>query len=1010
MEFKAFHKSLDVLTSGTEPARAYYIPYQDAEAARVGDRTKSQYFKSLCGEWNFRYYNSFEDIDEDLSALSADDFEETLPVPSNWQMFLGRGYDVPNYSNSEYPYILDPPHVPTENPCGVYNRDFYLTEAFCERDLFLNFEGVDSAFYVWINGSFVGYSTVSHSTNEFDISKFVNSGKNTITVLVVKWNSQSYLEDQDMWRLSGIFREVYILARAKERINDIYVKTVLSDDFTHGVIEIAPEYTLAKSLDYMLISPDGYEIDGGSIKKSGKIEVDSPLLWSSEEPNLYDLYLFCGDEVVLIRVGFKRVEKRGKVIYINGKKVKALGANRHESHPSLGHVVPYDHMERDIKIIKSHGCNMIRTSHYPNDPRFYELCDKYGLYIVNEADLECHGLVFAEPRGDIAWDMLSDSDEWTESYLLRARKLFERDKNHPCVAIWSLGNESGMGKNPLAMRDYIKSRCPDALVHFESCSAAHSVKGKEFRDEMDLSSHMYSSPEQCLEYIKDKKQPHPVFLCEYIHGMGNGPGGVKEYVDMFWEHDEFFGGCVWEFCDHAVEVTLDNGKKAYMYGGDFGDKPNAGNFCVDGFVYPDRRVHVGLLELKAAYQPFTAELLDISDGTVEIKNRRFFTDLSDLYLSWALECNGKKIKSGCVENLAIKPQSKRRYNLFDADELCFEGEYFLNLSFMSKVDTLSYKAGYEVGFIQLEVANVVDDEKEETENPLSYPVELIENERFFTLSAGETSVTVEKAKGHITKIVNSGKNMLSKPISFNFWRAPTDNDKLMKHEWMLYGVHEFCYDCRSCEILSKTQNEVVIKSEFAVAQKRLSPFARITLHMTFNSLGEILYEIKVNIEKPIAHIPRFGLEIVMPKGNERMRFFGKGPHDAYCDKQLSSYVSLFDTTVTDNFEHYIKPQENGAHMGTRFGFVGSEIGHGLTFSRFDKDDTFYFNGMHYSKEDLTETSHDHELTAREETYVYVDFKMHGIGTNSCGHEPFEAYRFTEKDFSCAIVIKPDKAD
>ena len=1008
MKFEALHKKLENISVGAEAPRSYFIPYEDAEKARVGDRTKSAYFKTLCGEWNFRFYNSFEEIDEDLSALTCEDFTETLPVPSNWQMFLERGYDVPNYSNVEYPFIMDPPNIPTDNPCGVYNRDFYLSEAFCERDLYLNFEGVDSCFYLWINGTFVGYSTVSHSTNEFDIGKFVHTGRNTVTVLVVKWNPQSYVEDQDMWRLSGIFREVYILARSKERISDVFVKPTLSDDFKKGVVEVSAEYVKAKSLDYLLLSPEGYEIDGGSIKNSGKIEVNLPSLWSSETPSLYDLYLFCGDEVILVRVGFKRIEKKGKVVYINGKKVKALGVNRHESHPRLGHVVPLDHMENDIKIIKQQGCNMVRTSHYPDDPRFYELCDKYGLYVVDEADLECHGMcLWGGNYGASEWDMLSDSDDWTEVYLTRARKLFERDKNHPSIVMWSLGNESGMGKNHLIMRDYIKSRDKDALVHYEGCTSNKSPKAAEYHSEMDFMSHMYATPEQCEGFIKDKNEPNPMFLCEYVHGMGNGPGSIKEYVDMFWKHDAFFGGCVWEYCDHSVEITLPDGKKAYTYGGDFGDSPTQQNFCVDGYVYPDRRLHVGFKELKAAYQPFTAELLDIQDGSVRIRNRRFFTDLSDLCLSWTLECNGKAVKSGCVDTLKIGPQSARTYNLFDGDDLCYEGEYFLNLRFVSKQDTLWAKSGFEVGFIQLEVANVVDDEKDEEDTITAFTPELVENDRFFTLSAGETSVVIEKAKGHVTRIINEGKDLLASPIKFNFWRAPTDNDRIMINEWRKYGLDDLYYDCRACEVVSKTDSEIVVKSEFVAAKKFQSPFCRIVLHITLNSRCEILYESKVNIEKPIAHIPRFGLELVMPKGSERMRYFGKGPHDAYSDKQLSSYVSLFDTTVTDNFEHYVMPQENGAHIGTRFGFVGSEIGHGLTFKRFDKDDTFYFNAMHYSAKDLTDTDHDHKLIEHEETYVYVDFKMHGIGSQSCGPEPFPQYRFTEKDFSCAIVIKPD---
>lgn len=1006
MDFKPFNESLSTISVGTEKPRAYFVPHATAESAKSGERERSQYFKSLCGEWHFRFYESFEKAKYEVEKLSLSDFYETIPVPSNWQLFTNRNYDVPNYSNVEYPYIMDPPNVPKENMCGVYMRDFTLTKNMCERDLFLNFEGVDSCFYLWVNEKFVGYSSVSHSTNEFNISPYVCEGKNTVKVLVVKWNAQSYIEDQDMWRLSGIFREVYILARSRERISDVYVKSNVSADLSSAVLEINPEYFGTCELDYILLSPDGYEVSSGSVKKHGSIKLENVLLWSNEEPYLYELYLFCSDEVILINVGFKRVEIKNRVVYINGKKVKALGINRHESHPERGHAVTPLDIERDIQIIKSHNCNMIRTSHYPNDVRFYDLCDKYGIFVVNEADLECHGLVFASQGAFDYWDTLSDSEEWKEAYLVRAIKLFERDKNHVCVTIWSLGNEAGMGKNFLAMRDYIKSRCPDSLVHYEGCSSGKSRLAVEYHNEMDFMSHMYASPEQCVGFIKDKNEKNPVFLCEYAHGMGNGPGSLLEYTDLFRKYPEFFGGCVWEYCDHAVSVKGDDGKSAYMYGGDFGDEPNQANFCVDGYVYPDRRVHAGLKELKTAYQPFTATLLDLSQGVVEIANRRFFTSLCDLSLSYVLECNGKPIKSGFIDKLDINPGKKKKYTLFDGDDFIYEGEYFLNLRFVSRLDTLSYKAGYEVGFIQLELANVVDDEKEESEPLFKNVPTYEEKDGFITVFVGETTVVIDKSLGHICQISDNGRKLLSSPVKFNFWRAPTDNDIRMKEHWRTFGLDKLVFDCRECKIDSSFEDEIVIKSTFCVAPKFLQPFCFITLHTTINSNGEIIYEIKVNIKSKTEHIPRFGLEIAMTGENERIRFFGKGPHDAYSDRQLSNYVSLFDTTVTDNFEHYIKPQENGSHIDTRFAFVTNAHGHGLEFCRFDKNDTFYFNAMHYTKEDLTNTTHDHLLKARDESFVYIDFKMHGIGSNSCGPEPFEKYRFVEKDFSCSLIIKP----
>lgn len=1007
MDFQPFHEKLNTLCIGTEKPRAYFVPHSNAESAKSGDRTRSEYFKSLCGTWHFRFYESFEKAKCEVEHIDLSDFDETIPVPSNWQLFTNRGYDIPNYSNVEYPYIMDPPNVPKENPCGVYFREFNLTENMCKRDLFLNFEGVDSCFYLWINEKFVGYSSVSHSTNEFNISTLVHEGKNTVKVLVVKWNAQSYIEDQDMWRLSGIFREVYILARSHERISDVYVKSNVSEDLSVSELEIIPEYFGAKGLDYILLSPDGYEVCSGSAKKSAKVEISNPLLWSNETPYLYELYLFCSDEVILINVGFKRVEIINRVVRINGKKIKALGINRHESHPDFGHAVPFCDMERDIQIIKSHNCNMIRTSHYPDDVRFYDLCDKYGIFVVNEADLECHGIALSSEGAFDSWDTLSDSDEWKEVYLNRAIKLFERDKNHVCVTIWSLGNEAGMGKNFLAMRDYIKSRYPHALVHYEGCSSGKSKKAVEYHNEMDFMSHMYATPEQCVGFMKDKNEKNPVFLCEYAHGMGNGPGSLLEYTDAFRKYPQFFGGCVWEYCDHSVAVELEDGKRAYMYGGDFGDAPNQGNFCVDGYVYPDRRVHVALKELKAAYQPFTAAVKDLTCGEVEIQNRRFFTSLSDLSLSYVLECDGKPIKSGFIASLDIAPQKKKKYCLFSDEDFIYEGEYFLNLRFVSKLDTLSYKAGYEVGFVQLELASVVDDEKEEKSDSLSdCNVNYKEDDIYITLDIGETTLVIDKTLGNISQISDNGKNLLSKPVKFNFWRAPTDNDIRMKNHWKEFGLDELYYDCRECKIYSVSQKEVTVRSEFCAAKKYQEPFCYITLYITFNSSGEIIYETKVSIKRKIEHIPRFGLEIAMPKENEKIRFFGKGPHDAYSDRQLSNFVSMFDSTVTENFEHYIKPQENGAHADTRFAFVTNAYGHGLEFCRFDKNDTFYFNAMHYTATDLTNTTHDHLLCARDESFVYIDFKMHGIGSNSCGPEPFEKYRFDEKDFSCALIIKP----
>lgn len=1004
MNFDILHESLDVLTQNTEPPRAYFIPFAAPENAETLDRTKSEYFKSLCGTWKFRFYESFYDIDEDVAALCSEDFEDSLPVPSNWQMFLDKGYDVPNYTNVNYPFIKRPPFIPKHNPCGIYHREFYLAEDFSKRDLFLNFEGVDSAFYLWINGEYAGYSTVSHSTNEFAVSKYCHAGKNTITVLVVKWNSQSYLEDQDMWRLSGIFREVYILARDKERISDFYVRQSVADDFKSASLSVEVKFEGKPDASYVLVSPMGECVSEGELCDGTEIEVPDVMLWSSENPVLYRLYIFCGEEVILQELAVKRIEIVNTVVYINGKKVKVLGMNRHDSHKNLGHVVPMNVFEEDIRTMKRHNINTVRTSHYPNDPRFYELCSRYGLYIVDEADLECHGMAM-DAAPDNNWDTLSDSDVWCPAYMYRAEKLFERDKNCGAVIIWSLGNESGMGKNQLAMRDYIKQRMPGAVVHYEGASARHTPLAEKYAGEVDLISYMYRPPEDA-EYVmnKDKNDRRPYFQCEYCHGMGNSPGGLKEILDFMWKTDRYLGGCLWEFTDHTVEVTLPDGKKGYLYGGDFGDKPNDGNFCVDGYISPERKPHPGLIDVKIGYQPFESVLCDVDTGTIEIKNRRYFESLSDVALAWTLECDGKPVATGFIPSLVIPAQRKKKYSLYDEGVFAKEGEYFLNLSYTSNVETPFCEAGYEIGFEQHEVASLSDDELEPKNLSLFKP-EIIKTQRFITMSAGETSLTIDRESGFITRISDNGADMLSSPVKPNVWRAPTDNDMYVRKKWESYGLDKVVFECDECDVEKQTDDEITVVSKLLMGTPLKRGFATLLQHVTLCSNGEILYEIAADIREDFESLPRFGLEIVLPSGNERVRYFGRGPVESYEDRKLSSKIGLFDTTVTDGYVHRVKPQEGGSHCDTRYVFVGTEIGHGLILERYGKDDVFSFNASHYSVTDIASAKHDYELCERKETYLYADFKQQGIGTQSCGPELPKKYVFSEKKFSCSIVIK-----
>ena len=715
---ETYHTSLASLHVGCEKPRSYFIPYETELLAQKDNRAQSENFVSLCGDWDFHYYPSIVDAPDFLSKEFTTDGFDKLSVPRSWQTMLERGYDTPNYTNVRYPFPVDPPHVPTVNPCGLYVRDLFVEPSLLNKEIYINFEGVDSCFYLFVNDTFAGYSQVSHSTSEIKITHLLHGGVNTFKVLVFKWCDGSYLEDQDKYRYSGIFREVFLLARDKKHIEDIYVRTSVSEDLTEATVMLDLSAKEALSYEYRLTAPSGEVVASGTATTDEKpaICVKNPALWSDENPVLYTLMLHCGSEYICQLVGLKDLRMKGRVIYINGKKVKAKGVNRHDSHPILGSATPMDHMLRDLYLMKQHNVNTVRTSHYPNDPRFLTLCDKLGLYVIDETDLETHGMYAVK-----YWDAFSNDPAWQEAYLDRCERMFERDKNHGCVIMWSLGNESGVGQNQMAMYRYLHERMPDCIVHCEDVSRRymqhkhinyHTIPENttfyEYDSCADVLSFMYWSPESCLDnIIKNKSIRLPLFLCEYSHAMGNGPGDLKEYWDMIYKHDTFFGGCVWEFLDHSAAIGEDRlSNPKYTYGGDFGDFPNDGNFCVDGLVYPDRRPHTGLLEYKQAIKPFAVTLLDMKQGLIRIKNLRYFTALSDLSLFWTFTQRGVIVRDGFIPAVNVRPQSSMQYKLdLGGVDLSLGGELLISLR--QNRSTAWSDAGYEVGFEQFTLAEDV---------------------------------------------------------------------------------------------------------------------------------------------------------------------------------------------------------------------------------------------------------------------------------------------------------------
>lgn len=1009
MTLPRYYEDQHTLHVGTLPPRAYFIPYASSEGAKADDRAASPYFKTLCGTWNFRWYPSVHALPDFLTEAVEYD---KLPVPMNWQNKLGRGYDTPGYTNVDYPIPFDPPYVPDENPCGLYQRTFTLPEGILgKKDVHLNFEGVDSCFYLYVNGTFVAYSQVSHMTSEIDITPFLHEGENDLKVLVLKWCDGTYLEDQDMFRASGIFREVYLLFRDRCRIEDVFIHADPSADFCEAAVSAEVKVSAPATVRYALFAPDGAAVASGEAKIDGESKVffaniKHPKLWSAEVPDLYRLELSLGEEILSFDVGVRRVEIRGRVIYINGQKAKCRGVNRHDSHPMLGHATPYAHFLRDVLLLKANNVNFVRTSHYPNDPRFLTLCDRYGLFVCDEADLECHGVAGGIYNDHVP---LTTDPDWQEAYLDRAYRMLARDKNHPAVLIWSVGNESGAGINHRAELDLFRRLDPSRLVHAEDESRRVNTIRTEMKegktpevpdtayDYYDIDSRMYPSVENIRrDYLDDPRADKPVWLCEYAHAMGVGPGRLSDYWDLFYENDCLFGGCIWEFTDHSV-ATGDRvfEKPKYVYGGDFGEWPNFSNFCVDGLVYPDRRPHTGFKEMKQAYKPFSASL---DGGELTLTCRRYFRDLSDLYAVVRIERNGVLLRSFSLGALTAAPGVPETVRVYDRNER-FDGCTTLTVSVRQCDATAWAEAGYEVGFAQFVLSDSI--------LPISLPGQnapvLCESEQYYIVKTGDTSVSVSRHSGLIESIVSDGTEMLTAPVTPTVWRAPTDNDRVIRRTWEGDGVNldRLFTKCYGVSAFAE-EDGVSVTAKVALCANVNPPVVKMTLTYRFDRTGGIKISVDAQVREDLPHLPRFGFLFRMPEGAEQVSYFGYGPGEAYEDLLLSSRLSLYRTTATENFEHYVRPQENSAHAHCRAAEVRSIAGHGLLFGA----DDFSFSVSHFSPTYLTSVRHDYELVPERDTTVIIDYRNSAIGSGSCGPQLPPMHQINEKKISFSFGVKP----
>lgn len=998
------YENIHVLHENTMPDRSYYIPASKVIENLEENREASDRFLLLNGMWKFKYYSSIYELTDRFyeENFETADYKQVL-VPGVWQNY---GYDCWQYTNIRYPFPFDPPYVPCDNPCGTYVYDFDYSACKEAPKAYLNFEGVDSCFYVWVNGQYAGYSQVSHSTSEFDVTDFLREGKNRLAVLVLKWCDGSYMEDQDKFRSSGIFRDVYILKRPENGIFDYFIKTAQSVSEAQVDIELTyfnePVLVEAKLLDAEGALVASADTKGESIH----MNIKNPVLWNAEQPYLYTLVLKSGGEVITEHVGIREISIINQVVCFNGKPIVFHGVNRHDSDSVTGPVISLEQMKKDLILMKRHNFNAIRSSHYPNVPYFYQLCDKYGFYVVDEADNESHGpseIYYADNSGENKakrWnEAIADNPDYIEATVDRVKRCVVRDKNRPCVVIWSMGNECAYGCTFEEALKWTKAYDDSRLTQYES-ARYHGDKRKYDFSNLDLYSRMYPSLDEIKEHL-DGGLDKPLILIEYCHAMGNGPGDLEDYFQMFSKEEKLCGGFVWEWCDHAIAHGMPGERIKYYYGGDHGEKIHDGNFCMDGLVYPDRRPHTGLLEYKNVYRPIRVEGFDAASKTVILRNYMDFTNAKDLVeISFEMICDGEKIQSGTIGKVDIKPSETATIKV--PLDIPKKGRVFLKINYGAVNTDEVILPGHSFGFDELCMEN--EDNKNQFAALLhahtsNKPAEFSETDKEICVWGEKFEYRLDKRTGLFSSLKADGSEQLMRPMEVNLWRAPTDNDMYIKSEWYRAGYDRTTTRAYSAQVCADA-DKVTISCRMSVAAEAVQRILNMDTLWTID--GDGIVTLKMSVEKcpEFPTLPRFGLRLFINKSMNKITYEGMGPYESYCDKHRASWHGIFSDMAENMHEDYIKPQENGSHFDCSWVMAeGDEkcfcVAGGQPFS---------MNASVYTQEELTIKQHNFELVPSEFTVLCIDYAQSGVGSNSCGPQLLEKYRFDESAFDFSIVF------
>ncbi|MBN1844794.1 MAG: DUF4981 domain-containing protein [Sedimentisphaerales bacterium] len=1034
-----------VIGRNKQPGHCTLIPYASVDQAIQCRfrRDCSRYYQSLNGSWKFHWVEKPADRPVEFYRSDFDDSSwDTIRVPGNWQL---SGYGRPIYVNVQYPFPPDPPKIPHEyNPVGSYRRSFTVPDDWKDRRIFIHFDGVKSAFYLWINGRPIGYSQGSMTPAEFDITDALRPGPNLLAAEVYRWSDGSYLECQDMWRLSGIYRGVYLFSTPKIHIRDFFVQTDLDDQYQNAVLRIrtdisAPGYPAGKAdfqgrdsgpakqklrdrIQGWSVQAQLYDdqqqpvLDQPATQSLERIlnqhypqnrrpdfahlesRVANPRLWSAESPALYLVVLSLHDaagavvEVVSTLVGFREVESRDGRLLVNGRPVRLFGVNRHEHDPDFGRAVPISRMIEDIKLMKRHNINAVRTSHYPDNPVWYELCDRYGIYLIDETNIETHGV----------FGFLSNQPDWHNAFVERAIRMVERDKNHPSVIIWSLGNETGCGPNHAAMYGWIKERDPTRLIHYEG---AQSQPADPFY--VDMRSRMYPSIEQIIQLARNDQDPRPVVMCEYAHAMGNSVGNLKEYWDAIRSHDKLIGGFIWDYVDQGLRKTSADGKEFWAYGGDFGDQPNDGNFCCNGIVMPDRTPNPSLYEVKKVYQRIWTTPVDLAAQTVEIYNEYDFTDLANfVQAGWEVSADGKVFQNGELADLSIGPGQKRQVTIPWAPWQSQPGvEYHLKVTFALANDTAWAAKGHVVAWDQFPLAPASGIPRPEAVSPAAMAPLTLEAPAggAITVTGKDFAVRFDRATGRMESWNYKGAERIVTPLAANFWRVPIDNDNGNQMPRRCGVWKDAATRPKTVEVTcSQPEPQVVTVKVEAVLAAGDSVYQCI--YSIFGS-GDIEVATRIEPKGQLPEIPRFGMQMALPGRYHQLAWFGRGPHETYWDRKTGAAVGLYSGTVEDNIHVYVRPQENGNKSDVRWVCLTDEAGDGLLVVG---RPTIDFSAWPFTMADLESARHVHELPRRDIVTLNIDYRQMGVGgDNSWGMRTHPEYTlYANKPYSYRFLLRP----